>query len=281
MAHIRIEMDRGNGWEQRQEGDCDVTAGQLREMLPGYAIQYPHRALLDGEVVAEAQASPASAADCGPSSPGSLARYDRATSSWRTSQRSFLEGWETFSETWPRSGMMRSGTAFPLRPLALLTSGIEFGLWPIPTTSEQNIASASAETRERSNGICLADAVRKWSTPTTRDAESFKKVSRGSGSMAKGNQIIEPLAVQVQRFPTPTTSDANGTRPPDAKRGPIAGLQGAVSRSASPAARDWRSDRGRSENGHTPQLPEQMGGQLNPDWVEALMGLPVGWTRVE
>jgi hypothetical protein len=67
--------------------------------------------------------------------------------------------------------------------------------------------------------------------------------------LARGNQLIEPLAVAVTRETW-----------------------------ASPAARDWRSGRGRSDNGHTPQLPEQVGGQLNPTWVEWLMGFPLGWT---
>lgn len=47
-----------------------------------------------------------------------------------------------------------------------------------------------------------------------------------------------------------------------------------------PAARDIRSGAGQQDNGHTPQLPEVMGGQLNPDWVEWLMGFPVGWTDI-
>lgn len=54
MANIRIEMDRGEGWETRQEGSCDVTANDLANMLPSYAIQYPHRAFLDGALIAEA-----------------------------------------------------------------------------------------------------------------------------------------------------------------------------------------------------------------------------------
>ena len=53
MAHIRIEMDRGRGWEVRQEGDADTTAEALVEMLPGYASQYSHRAFLDGALVGE------------------------------------------------------------------------------------------------------------------------------------------------------------------------------------------------------------------------------------
>lgn len=55
MANIRIEMDRGTGWETRQEGECEVTADDLVNMLPNYAIQYPHRAFLDGALIAEAQ----------------------------------------------------------------------------------------------------------------------------------------------------------------------------------------------------------------------------------
>lgn len=55
MANIRIEMDRGAGWEIRQEGAADMTADALAYMLPGYAIQYPHRAFIDGVLVVEAR----------------------------------------------------------------------------------------------------------------------------------------------------------------------------------------------------------------------------------
>ena len=50
-----------------------------------------------------------------------------------------------------------------------------------------------------------------------------------------------------------------------------------------PCARDYKSGTGCTEatqdkrNG-TAQLPEVVGGCLNPAWVELLMGLPVGWT---
>lgn len=48
-----------------------------------------------------------------------------------------------------------------------------------------------------------------------------------------------------------------------------------------PNARDWRSGKGRKDNGHSPQLPEVIGGQLNPTWVEWLMGYPIGWTDLK
>ncbi len=54
MAQVVVEMDRGCGWEVRQQGAAAVTAEALAAMLPGYAIQYPHRAILDGKIVGEA-----------------------------------------------------------------------------------------------------------------------------------------------------------------------------------------------------------------------------------
>ena len=55
MASVRIEMDRGNGWEVRQEGEADMTTEAVVALLPAYAIQYPHRAFVDGVLVREAQ----------------------------------------------------------------------------------------------------------------------------------------------------------------------------------------------------------------------------------
>ena len=55
MAQIKIEVDRGCGWQVRQEGDADLTADDLAATLMALSIQYPHRAYLDGVLVAEAQ----------------------------------------------------------------------------------------------------------------------------------------------------------------------------------------------------------------------------------
>jgi len=49
---------------------------------------------------------------------------------------------------------------------------------------------------------------------------------------------------------------------------------------STPQARDWKGAEGRAYKGQTKDLPAQTEsqGKLNPDWVEQLMGLPVGWT---
>lgn len=55
MAHLAIEMDRGRGWECRQEGEIpnDTTIDQIALGLRAFAdSHYRHRARLNGVVVA-------------------------------------------------------------------------------------------------------------------------------------------------------------------------------------------------------------------------------------
>jgi hypothetical protein len=52
---------------------------------------------------------------------------------------------------------------------------------------------------------------------------------------------------------------------------------------STPQAHDWKSGTGYSHdsNPHSPQPRHLSGGQLNPTWVEWLMGFPLGWTALE
>lgn len=85
---------------------------------------------------ARALASLERAAAYGESTPALLANYDHATSSWRTSQHSLEGGLTEFSETWPRSGMTRNGTAYQLEPLVPHTFVTDSGLRPTPCASD-------------------------------------------------------------------------------------------------------------------------------------------------
>jgi hypothetical protein len=88
-------------------------------------------------------------------------------------------------------------------------------------------------------------------------------------------------------WPTPTASEATrgrstmtGGRAP----GRTTSLTGQVNQMwPTPAARDYRppnaksfEERGGGKKGE--QLPNSVGGPLNPTWVEWLMGWPLGWT---
>ena len=50
-----------------------------------------------------------------------------------------------------------------------------------------------------------------------------------------------------------------------------------------PTARDWRSGKASqaTHDKNSRPLSEQIGGQLNPTWVEWLMGFPLGWTALD
>jgi hypothetical protein len=61
MRTLRLEMNRGHGWELRAESKipADTSIELIKRDLQDYAIQYPHRALLDGVEVARAGDMPA------------------------------------------------------------------------------------------------------------------------------------------------------------------------------------------------------------------------------
>lgn len=148
------------------------VAGSMSLRAASRVRTYPQRA--------KVQASTAHVQACGDTWPASLARYDRDSCSWKTRQCSLLGGSVSFSETWPRSGMMR-------------------------------------------NGVCWERV-----TPERRTVES------ASGFL-----------------PTPTAHNAKeGAYPAEHIR-------------------------------NTPTLAAQVGGALNPPWVEWLMGWPIGWTDLQ
>lgn len=112
--------------------------------------------------------TPTSATD-GPTRLGSFARYDRDSRSWRTYQVSLLTlTSEPFSETWPRAGSMRSGTVSARRRSERLTSEIGSGFWPTPDASVRTGFNRSDSPNAAKRPL-LAEAVKMWPTPTTRD----------------------------------------------------------------------------------------------------------------
>ena len=95
---------------------------------------------------------------CGRPSRASLANFDPDTSSWRTSQRCLIEEWALYSETWPESGMTRSGRLFPRAPWALHTCDDGCSLWLTPTASMD----------ERGFGIPLHENTGRYKLSTVR-----------------------------------------------------------------------------------------------------------------
>jgi hypothetical protein len=111
-----------------------------------------------------------------------------------------------------------------------------------------------------------------WQTPVADDA-----VNRVKGKI---NSRGEPkLSAQVKIWPTPTVHGNYNRKGASKTSGD--GLSTAVY--ATPTARDWKSGKASQETmeRNSRPLSEQIGGQLNPTWVEWLMGWPLGWTDLK
>lgn len=144
-------------------------------------------------------------------------------------------------------------------------------LFPTPTASLAE--HGGPRQRDSSGRPGLQMAAMLWPTPTANDVKRDSRAER--------NRRTPHLESVVKLLPTPTANDAkNATLPPAAENRD--NLAGYLMRTmyATPQARDYRTgqterwdDPGRSRN-----LNDQIGGQLNPDWVEWLMGFPRGWS---
>ena len=124
--------------------------------------------------------SPESDLDCGPKWPGSLAKYDPATRSWKTAQCSLFGGLELFSETWPRWGMMRGGACWEQTMPAHLISENESGYLPTPLAT---LATHGGPNQRDSSGRPrLQMAARTWPTPQAHKTTESGEIANADGT---------------------------------------------------------------------------------------------------
>ena len=231
---------------------------------------------------AKEQASTASVVDSGATWRGSLARFDPASHSWRTAQRSLIEDSDECSVTWPRSGMTAGGQCWELPTLAPPISAIGSGLWvPTPCAADTGAWFNPSDSPNAALRPTLGAMAKHslWPTPTATLGTNGGRVTPRKSK--EGVNLIEAVANRA-RWPTP-----HGFSPDGRSNGPSGNeLVRAVNQSlrvATPTARDWRSGKA-SEATHAKNsrpLSEQIGGSLNPTWVEWLMGWPIGWSDLK
>jgi hypothetical protein len=207
--------------------------------------------------------APQMTATSGPPSPDSFASLN-PDGSWRKTCQGYsqvtLDGsLEVFSETWPRAGMTRNGIAYRLVPSALLTGEIASGSWPTPCAEDaKNVPYQKGDHGKRYPMLLGAvDPVRMWPTASARDwKDSPGMATTGTNPDGSTRQRTDQLARAV--YSSPTVRDANTL------------------------AKVMRG-RGSSAKGNEliQPLPVQVGGTLNPTWVEWLMGYPLGWTALK
>jgi DNA (cytosine-5)-methyltransferase 1 len=102
---------------------------------------------------------------------------------------------------------------------------------------------------------------------------------------AVGNKSSRPGETCGVMWPTPTAQDGkNSTLPPSQQDRDS--VVGAVMRTGNlwgthTASGAIRSDKYIRDAITPAEYAKMVGGQLNPDWVECLMGFPIGWTDIE
>ena len=210
------------------------------------------------------------AVECGDTWRGSLARFDPDSRSWRTAQRSLLGDSDECSVIWPRSGMTVGGQCWELPTLEHRTSGTGFGLSvPTPTvydsTGKGNPRKDSNGAEGGRHGVSLHHFVAMWPTPTasTMPCEGTQRIMRKK--WLAGELSLEEASAIAGR----DVRKAQGKVP--------------EMKCATPIARDWKSGKASDatmERNSRP-LSEQIGGSLNPTWVELLMGWPANWTDLK
>lgn len=218
---------------------ASLTDDRGAELLTWYLAGFPAKTF---QPQGKAQGSPEKEADSGKSSPGSLAKYDPDSRSWKTHQYSLLGGLTLFLETWPRWGIMLDGALYPQPTPALRISGKESGFLPTML----------------------------WPSPRVAQCATEGPNGSGGGLYLWGAIIL----AEHGEWPQPYT-----TATPRARE--LAKMWGTPKAQDSRAANTDRGKCNLGEQVHGAENVTENGGQLNPTWVEWLMGWPLGWTDLK
>ncbi len=192
-----------------------------------------------------------SEAGCGEKWQGSFVKYDQDMCLWKTHQCSLLGDLELFSENWPQWGLMRDGECWEQQTLAQTIRGTESGLSPNGVDSFH-----TPNTTGLDGGSNSRKALRKreemWPTPVHSEARQGLQIRREG---KKGTQTS--LSTAVLTWPTPRTKGMCG------------------------GSGSWDLLNKNTTIEEARLMGAGNGGQLNPTWVEWLMGWPLGWTDLK
>lgn len=150
-------------------------------------------------------------------------------------------------------------------------------IWPTPTAMDAaGFEGRPDEGRTSPNsGRTLTGAARDWPTPQTTDANAAARHTTTTGIMHSGTTLTDATRAELDSAPasnwmTPQSRDHKGISQKVAKGEYTGGLPDQLA-----GLHDRAS---RNTSGNLPaSSPRPV---LNPDWVETLMGFPIGWTDV-
>lgn len=174
---------------------------------------------------------------------------------WQGYCQSLLPGFveedsELYSETWTKWGIVLDGHAMELPMLERHINESECLLWHTSDCSDRR--SPKSKQQGVNNQVKAY-----WRTPQSHNGAQGPKSKMFYEKCLKTGQSAITLVDQVKNWPTPAARDSKGSN--SAKHLPT--------------------------GHHINQLANKVKlnkteGQLNADWVELLMGLPIGWTDI-
>jgi hypothetical protein len=142
--------------------------------------------------------SQANEADCGTSSPVLFAYFDPDTCSWRTSQLCLDGGLMPFSERWPRSGTMRNGIVYRLRPLVPRISGTGCLSWP--TARATDGSKGGPNQRGSKGGLMLPSAVARYPSPSATDHKGSSQAGQRRVQLFEAIELTANSGTTTQRM---------------------------------------------------------------------------------
>ena len=137
--------------------------------------------------------------------------------------------------------------------------------WPTPNVPDRGPETRSSKAARRSGGVDLQTTVEEWQTPNSCGATTRKQVGRTE------REALLPR--QAEQWQTPQTMGGGSTRSGDRKNEPLITAQARTVSASSLPAPATTSDGGPS----SPSVPTSRR-RLNPDFVDWLMGWPIGMT---
>jgi len=178
---------------------------------------------------------------------GSFATYHPRSCSWRMSQGSLFADSLPYSLPLPHWGSMRNGALYERKTPERLTDGRAFSSSRLTPTKDAPTSGSF------------------WPTP---DALAKERINGGAGRSLEAERPT--LALLAHMWPTPNCTDHKGSARPGQRR-----------RQLSEAVEQ------KLEGTHLDPATKKDGSStsdrvvLSPEFVEAIMGLPTGWTACD
>jgi len=221
---------------------------------------------------------------------GAFSRTSKVTPRW---------GYGESCPIWKKKVTERRGVYSQRKKLALHTKGNECSSWPTATSRDWKDSMGNVPpSRQKECKQTLGQRVAHWATPQASDHIEGARTAKESNQKCLGRDLNQ------MNWPTPRAGNPGSRKPgtggkilaEEAKNhaGPPAPEKSNTSGKnhgswPTASARDWKDNGTTKPNSIGKTRGFSLGqkmvetstpGKLNPDWVEQLMGLEVGWTQL-